>query len=203
MRGLLLKDLYTLIKRMKFMLFLLLVMACIPGYSMAAFAMFYAAMLPVTALAYDERSKWDELAAMMPYSVRDIVLSKYALGAFFLLSTAALGAAAQLVTDVTGHTGPDKNAWISLLIMACLALIMMAINLPIMFKLGVEKGRMIFILLVCGAVAAGMTIKDYLLASLEGLGSLKITLAGILMATFAICIGSVPLSISMYKKRRG
>ena len=80
MKGLLLKDWYTLIKQMKIMLVLMLVFACVPGYSMAAFAVVYAAMLPVTALAYDERSKWDELAAMLPYSVREIVGGKYVLG---------------------------------------------------------------------------------------------------------------------------
>lgn len=80
MKGLLLKDWYTLIKQMKIMLVLMLVFACVPGYSMAAFAVVYAAMLPVTALAYDERSKWDELAAMLPYSVKEIVGGKYVLG---------------------------------------------------------------------------------------------------------------------------
>ena len=49
MKGLLLKDWYTLIKQMKIMLVLMLVFACVPGYSMAAFAVVYAAMLPVTA----------------------------------------------------------------------------------------------------------------------------------------------------------
>ena len=73
MKGLLLKDWYTLIKQMKIMLVLMLVFACVPDYSMDAFAVVYTAMLPVTALAYDERSKWDELAAMLPYSVREIV----------------------------------------------------------------------------------------------------------------------------------
>ena len=47
MKGLLLKDWYTLIKQMKIMLMLMLVFACVPGYSMAAFAVVYAAMLPV------------------------------------------------------------------------------------------------------------------------------------------------------------
>ena len=55
MKGLLLKDWYTLIKQMKIMLVLMLVFACVPGYSMAAFAVVYTAMLPVTAFAYDER----------------------------------------------------------------------------------------------------------------------------------------------------
>ena len=42
------------------------------GSSTASFAFVYSAMLPITAMAYDERSKWDKLAAMMPYSKRSI-----------------------------------------------------------------------------------------------------------------------------------
>ena len=38
MKGLLLKDWYTLIKQMKIMLVLMLVFACVPDYSMDAFA---------------------------------------------------------------------------------------------------------------------------------------------------------------------
>ena len=49
--------------------------------------MLYAAMMPISALAYDENCKWDQLAAMMPYSVRDIVLSKYLFGYICLLAT--------------------------------------------------------------------------------------------------------------------
>ena len=52
MKGLLLKDWYTLIKQMKIMLMLMLVFACVPGYSMAAFAVVYAAMLPVRSKGY-------------------------------------------------------------------------------------------------------------------------------------------------------
>ena len=80
MKGLLLKDWYTLTRQLKFILAMLVFFSILPGYSTVSFALVYAAMLPITALAYDERSKWDELAAMMPYSVRELVLSKYILG---------------------------------------------------------------------------------------------------------------------------
>ena len=51
MKGLLIKDRKTLLKQMKVMLVIVVVLACIPGTYMAAFALFYAAMLPITALA--------------------------------------------------------------------------------------------------------------------------------------------------------
>ena len=107
MKGLLLKDWYTLIKQMKIMLVLMLVFACVPGYSMAAFAVVYAAMLPVTALAYDERSKWDELAAMLPYSVLEIVGGKYVLGVTAVAAAGAVASAAQLILSRFGWTQFD------------------------------------------------------------------------------------------------
>lgn len=120
MKGLLLKDWYTLIKQMKIMLVLMLVFACVPGYSMAAFAVVYAAMLPVTALAYDERSKWDELAAMLPYSVREIVGGKYVLGVTAVAAAGAVAAAAQLIPTLRpgrgygcsdGYTVSQRRTW--------------------------------------------------------------------------------------------
>ena len=80
MKGLLLKDLYVLTAQMRFFLVLILLFAVIPSYSMSGFAIIYAAMLPYTSIAYDERSKWDQLAGMMPYSIRQVVLSKFMLG---------------------------------------------------------------------------------------------------------------------------
>ena len=80
MRGLIMKDMLTIAKQAKAFLILILFFAVIPSFSGSSFAMLYAAMMPISALAYDENCKWDQLAAMMPYSVRDIVLSKYLFG---------------------------------------------------------------------------------------------------------------------------
>ena len=80
MSALLLKDYYVIFRQMKIFLLLILVFSCIPGTFYSTFAVVYASMLPYTALAYDERSRWDQMAAMMPYSARDVVLSKYLFG---------------------------------------------------------------------------------------------------------------------------
>ena len=80
MTALLLKDYYVIFRQMKIFLLLILVFSCIPGTFYSTFAVVYASMLPYTALAYDERSRWDQMAAMMPYSARDVVLSKYLFG---------------------------------------------------------------------------------------------------------------------------
>lgn len=57
MKALIKKDFFTVLKSMKVFLLLFLLFAIIPDSSASSFAIVYAAMLPLTALAYDERSK--------------------------------------------------------------------------------------------------------------------------------------------------
>ena len=65
MSALILKDFYVLWKQMRLFLLLLLVFSAIPGSFNSTFVVVYAAMLPYTAMAYDERSKWNQMAAML------------------------------------------------------------------------------------------------------------------------------------------
>ena len=80
MQALLLKDLYTLKGQMKVFLFILIILALAFQAEAGVCAVFYATLLPVTSLAYDEQSKWPQLALMLPYSIKDLVVSKYLLG---------------------------------------------------------------------------------------------------------------------------
>ena len=59
MRGLIMKDMLTIAKQAKAFLILILFFAVIPSFSGSSFAMLYAAMMPISALAYDENCKWD------------------------------------------------------------------------------------------------------------------------------------------------
>ena len=184
------------------MLVLMLAFACVPGYSMAAFAVVYAAMLPVTALAYDERSKWDELAAMLPYSIKEIVGGKYVLGVTAVAAAGAVAAVAQLILSRFGWTQFDAEAAFALLFTACLALIMLAINLPVMFRLGVEKGRVLFTILICASAAAGVILSDKLSALIDGIGS-PMTAALVLLAIAAASqVVSFEASVRFYEMKR-
>jgi len=98
-KGLLLKDLYVLMRQMKIFLVMIVIFALVPGGSMTVFAVVYAGMMPYTALAYDERCKWDVLAGMMPYTKRQIVLSKYVLGYLFVLGTAVFSLLAHITSS--------------------------------------------------------------------------------------------------------
>ena len=202
MKGLLIKDWKTLLKQMKVMLVIVVVFACILGTYMAAFALFYAAMLPITALAYDERAKWDELAATMPYTAKAIVGSKYVLGLTLVLPVLALSMLSQLIVHSAPIVSEDT---MSLLITACLSLILMAIDLPFMFHFGVEKGRLIYILLTCAFVVAGVNYAGKLADMVSGFETVMVTTVPLLLLAAAVValFISYLVAVRVYRARRG
>jgi len=195
-RGLLLKDFYVLLRQMRALLLVVIIFAVIPGSSLNAFAVIYAAMLPYTALAYDERSHWDQLAGTMPYAPWELVLSKYVLGWSFTAGAAALcllaGALERPFTDSAADPASVGLAF-------CIGLLLMAVTLPLMFLFGVERGRMLFILLsvviACSCVGA---VSGTLV---EG-GGAAAALTLLLPAGAAVLTAvSVPVSVRLYIRR--
>ena len=57
MKGLLLKDFYTLLKQLKLYLVFIVILSVIPSMNMTSIGIVYAAMLPIAVIAFDERSK--------------------------------------------------------------------------------------------------------------------------------------------------
>mgnify|MGYP004509986601 FL=1 len=202
MKGLLIKDWKTLVKQTKVMLAITALLACVPSTYMSAFALFYAAMLPITALAYDERAKWDELAAMMPYTARSIVGSKYVLGLTLVLPVLVLSMLSRLIVHSTPIVSEDTMA---LLITACLSLILMAIDLPFMFHFGVEKGRLIYIVLTCVFVITGVTYAGKLADMVSGFETVMVTTVPLLLLAAAVValFISYLVAVRVYRARRG
>lgn len=202
MKGLLIKDWKTLVKQTKVMLAITALLACVPSTYMSAFALFYAAMLPITALAYDERAKWDELAAMMPYTARSIVGSKYVLGLTLVLPVLVLSMLSRLIVHSTPIVSEDTMA---LLITACLSLILMAIDLPFMFHFGVEKGRLIYIVLTCVFVITGVTYAGKLADMVSGFETVMVSTVPLLLLAAAVValFLSYLISLRVYRARRG
>lgn len=160
MKALLLKDYCVLWKQLRFFLLFILIFSALPGGFNGVFAVTYAALLPYSCIAYDERSKWDQLAAMMPYTARDLVLSRYVLGWIAAAGACALSLVLQGVFSTLLDTG-FYPVTLVLAFFACLATL--AITLPLIFRFGVERGRLLMFLiifLVCGSAGALGGIAD-------------------------------------------
>lgn len=144
MKGLLIKDFYILTKQIKVFLIVLVIMAIIPGNSMAAFAIIYATMLPIAIMGYDERSKWDRYALMLPYSKRSLVLSKYIMGYICITAATLFIILSRIVYGMFKRIDLSVDILTEIIPLACVALFFLAVNLFFMFRFGVEKGRLAF-----------------------------------------------------------
>ena len=203
MIGLILKDLFTLTRQALMYIVFIAVFSLMPGYNMASFAVIMACMMPVTALAYDERSHWDRLAASMPYTTAQLVLSKYLMGLILMLCSVALGIIAlPLQRLVNPDVSLPELLSVSLGALGA-GMLIQGVLLPVMFRFGTEKARL-FMLVLMGAVFAGIAAlgqaQDALRSFMEGMngGAVAAVLAGLAAAAYLV---SMPLSIRAYRRR--
>lgn len=204
MKALLMKDCFVLWKQLRIFIVVMLVISVFNGAFGNIFIVIWAAMMPYTAMAYDERSKWDQLAAMMPYSVRDTVLSKYVLGWLCTGAAALFSLVVQLAQAVLGSPlaafSPMDN-----LIGFCASLCVLSITLPMMFRFGVERGRLVMFLmifLVCGTAGALGTITVSVDKTAGGIhGPFAFWIAILPIAAVILTAVSIPLSMRLYQTR--
>lgn len=196
MRALLLKDFYTLKKRSLFMLVLIAVFALMPGEgnTQSFLPVVFAAALPITAMAYDERARWERTAAALPYGRATIVLSRYALGLICVAAAVALiliGAAAR---HAFGAYALDMS---EVLGAGAAGLCFGALVMPFMHWLGVEKGRLAYF-----AGVAIMTGGLFAFKAMPGIGAAVNLQAGWLpLGALALDGVSALVSIWLYKRR--
>lgn len=201
MKGLLLKDWYVLSRQMKVFGVMIVIFALMPGMSMTAFAVMYASMLPYSSLAYDERSKWEMLAGMLPYKTKEIVLSKYVLGWITTGCAAVLALIAQLVIGFSGTGITSEDLWTTGLTF-CMAMIIMAITLPMVFRFGVEKGRMLFLVLFVFIMVGTVSLTQGLIEA-GSFSAQQLLSIGVWapLAAVVFQVVSIAVSTRFYQKR--
>ena len=81
MKALLYKDACVIWGQLKILVLLVALFCLMPQLRLNGFFLIYAGiMFPTTLMSFDERSKWDTLAGMLPYADRERVLSRYVSG---------------------------------------------------------------------------------------------------------------------------
>lgn len=199
LRGLLVKDAVVLFRQLKLFFIILIGFAIFQNEATNGFALMYVTMLPITALAFDEQSRWGTYAQMMPYGIKDIVLSKYLVGIIGAVLVGAVEIASSVVFMLVQDDGlpllPEKL--LTVLLVFCCSLILMSINLPIIFKMGAEKGRIVYILIT--VILAILVVKSAETAFWDF--NLKIYLiAGVCITVLAVAV-SIGISMKVYRKK--
>lgn len=206
MKGLLLKEFYMAKKYCKSYLLVVVALGLtaftgdgdIFGF---LFPCLLAGMIPTTLLAYDERSKWDEYCGTLPYTRTQIVSAKYLIGLFFSLGVIALLSIAQIVGMFIKNDFDWGAFLMTVLLMFLVACIIAPISLPLMFKFGVEKGRVAYYVII-GAISAGSAA---MWAFFKDKGMVDISFNGNMLIVCAVAVVvylfSWYLSVVFYKKR--
>ena len=160
-------------------------------------------MIPYTAMAYDQRSRWDRFARMLPYSDRTVVLSRYALGWISLLiGTAAVTLCQGIVSCLPVRTEAAAGLSPALIYTAlCVGTILLSINVPLTLRFGSEKARMVSVLITFLVFASVGFLKGLDAGSPAGAAAFPALLLPAALTIIATAV-SIPLSLKFYRENR-
>ena len=206
MKGLLLKDWYMTKKYCKSYLLITVVFMAVSFVSDDnLFFVFYpcllCGMIPVNLLGYDERSRWIQYSGTLPYTRTQLVSAKYLMG---LLSQVTILVVTGIVQGIKMNMSDGfvmNDLIVLMLLMLIVSTLTSSISLPFVFKLGVEKGRMAYYVMI-GFVCAASVIASEIFN-----GQMNTEMKPNTFLIIFACIGvsvyilSWYLSIVFYKKR--
>ena len=186
MKALLLKDWYVLRKQAWAYLIIVLVWGAIPSEVLNLLAVVYGAMIPYTAMAYDQRSRWDQFARMLPYSDQAAVMSRYVLGWIFILASAAIVMLSQGILSQLSIPSAFFSA--------------LPLNIPLMLRFGAEKARLVSALTTFLVFASAGALSG--LADAESTAPVMLALPVLAVLAIIATAVSIPLSLKFYRANR-
>lgn len=211
MKGILIKDLYVAAKQCRYMLISPIVFVVISVFGKNAGTLFFAAfasllmsMFPMTVMSFDERSRWDVFSIALPYKRSDIVLSKYVLSIAGNVIASVLYFVICLIVNLGSW---DIGFYFSIsVISASFGFIYTAIAFPPIFKMGVEKGRIWYLISIAAISVMGGIIAETA-SGLFGPTTKPIPMenlsAGLIAFPISIILVAISamISIKFYEKR--
>ena len=207
MKGLILKDLFLIARSAKLMACIVVLYFIIgmlnsdfsfaAGFVGSVLVMVFS-MFTMTTVSLDEKARWDCFALSAPVDRRQLVLSKYLLNGVLIL----LGTLISLVLiGVLGIVKGEmiwEEVFLVLLTMVLVVLVFNSLLLPITFRYGPERSRIIlFVLVLAGMAAIGLLTTRIDLGGIH-LGWLYSVgpIAAVLMYVVSYCI-----SCRIYQKK--
>ena len=207
MKGLITKDLFMIVKYFKlyFLLDVIFIIAAFLSPETVSFMMvpvLISGIIPISLLAYDERSRWTEYSGTLPYSRTQIVSAKYLMG---LLMQSVLCAVLYIMLLITGayHGNFDPaGSAVTVMMLFVFAAFFPAVCLPFCFAFGTEKGRiscMVFIgAFIAVSVALGSTNVSDNVTTQDLAMTIPPFIWAVIIAVYAL---SWLLSIAIYNKK--
>lgn len=165
MKGLITKDLF-MIKKYFGLYFLMDIVFIVLAFVSPENVMFLmipallTGVIPITLLAYDERSRWTEYSGVLPYSRTQIASAKYLVGLILQSVMCVILYILLLLRGAYYDMFDPAGSAVTVLILFAAALVFPAVCLPFCFALGTEKGRIVYMITIAAIVAVLAAISN-------------------------------------------
>lgn len=204
MRGLIIKDLLNLRKYFN-MIILLLASTSLISYTsdntmlLMLLVVLFIPLIVIESLTEDASAQWDRLALAMPISRKEIVVSKYLL--LIILST--------LIIPTTGltfiimyvkNTLNLSRLWLISYGGFAMVVLLISVSIPFIYKFGIEKTRLLSVILVAIPTIIGIVI-DAIDIALPSKEQLMILLKVSPIILILCLLVSIEISYSIYRKK--
>ena len=167
MKSLILKDIYNIMHNMRSLalLLVLFIVLMVPQGGPSSYLItscLLCSMMVMTTFSFDNTSKWEKYALVMPITKKDLVAAKF----LVLLLFCIFGVVSGLVLGVAGgllfksfHLN-SADDWLMLLMVAAaglaIGIFFGSLVIPLLFKFGAEKARMLSIAAFAAPTAIGL-----------------------------------------------
>ena len=214
MLALLKKDIFTLKRNCAVYVGIMMLFYIAFGIFNDNFAMYHfffiliTLMLPVTAMSFDEKCRWDLYGMSMPISRRAAVLSKYLLTGISAVFGIFFGTLVMAISALMHGEPLSIGLLAQPLAFALFSVLIADFALPIMFHFGTEKGRLAMVLIIWGIALVpyavqkftGIDVMSVLEGAFAGLG-FGVFPSMLAVAAVVATLVSSQLSITVYQRK--
>lgn len=206
MKGLLLKDFYVALKSCK-MYFIVYAFFIAMSFALSGivndsfmflmFPVLISGEISISLLSFDEKSKWSKYSGALPYSAGQMVSSKYLFSIIFVALTTLVTFPALIIRVNTIGGAALSEVATDIGEMCISTFIITAVGLPLCFKFGTERGRIIFFMTMFIAAFLFAKYADKLIALAQNRYIVWIIIAAVAVL-YAL---SWFISVAIYSKR--
>ena len=205
MTSLVLKDLLNLRSYFKTIIIFIVFYGFI-NYSMddssflAGMVILLFTMMPISSFTYDQQAKWNVFGQSLPVTRKEIVLSKYILSGIFLFVGFAVSVVMSVLISMVKSTIIEwENLFISNASIVAVAIVLLSILIPLIYKFGVEKSRFMMMVIILVPIIISITLPKLGLKIPTDLDlSLPIVYGIIVFAEIVMTIVSFLISLKIF-----
>lgn len=211
MIALLKKDIFVMDKQMRLLVVLAFVFLLLPGTNGlgGAYAVMISVMIPMSTISYDERCKWDRYAAMLPWTPRQIVGSKYILHYGAMAMSMGLIVVGTYIRSLYSEEPVIwEDVWHMLAMYVVILAVLTVVIYPLLYRFGTERGRLILVAILMVIFLVGMGATFLVVENFDTIkGRLEVIPAPVLVMAGAVLLAganvlSYHLSVKLYLRRR-